>query len=259
MRRRIALPVALLLFGLRASGAELFYMDHDPVTDQFVGPVGPLVISGEIVAGDYDSLVAKIIEDEDRFLTQNKILLASDGGDVTEALRIAKFIKSLYAAVIVGPATGRCVSACFFIYAAANQREVDGERLLGINRPYFDTAAPVAPSDAASVESAGLTQVRAFLKDNAVPTYLVEEMFRRGSNEAYWLSADDARNLGFRSASFTQFLAAKCAWDDRIEHEAYAGKGSFDDLKQMLKCRERVTREAAHQALLLARQQRPAH
>jgi len=259
MRRRIALPVALLLFSLRASGAELFYMDHDPVTDQFVGPVGPLVISGEIAAGDYDSLVAKIIEDEDRFLTQNKILLASDGGDVTEALRIAKFIKALYAAVIVGPATGRCVSACFFIYAAANQREVDGERLLGINRPYFDTAAPLTPPDTASVESAGLTQVRAFLKDNAVPTYLVEEMFRRGSSEAYWLSADDARNLGFRSASFTQFLVAKCAWDDRIEHEAYAGKGSFDDLKQMLKCRERVTREAAHQALLLARQQRPAH
>jgi hypothetical protein len=234
-------------------------MDHDPYTDRYVGPVGPLVISGEIAPGDYDRLLSKILDDQNRFLAQNKIILASDGGDVAEALKIAKLVKSLYAGIIVGPLTGRCVSACFFIYAAAGQREADGDRLIGINRPYMVDAEAVSgsPPDPAIVENRALMQVRAFLQENAVPDYLVDEMFRRASDDAYWLSADDEKNLGVRSQSFSQFLTAKCAWDDKVEREVYAGKRSIDDLKQMLKCRERVTQEAAHKVLLLAMPPKP--
>lgn len=258
MRHRIAVCTAtLLIFCAPCVAAELFYMDHDPVTDAYVGPVGPLVVSGEIIPGDYEALLAKILADENRFLTQNKIILASDGGDVAEALKIAKLVKSLFAGIVVQPLTGRCVSACFFIYAAANQREADGERLLGINRPFIDDPqAPPTTGNAASVESQGLLQVRAFLQENAVPNYLVEEMFRHGSDDAYWLSADDLKSLGFKSAAFTQFLAAKCSWDDQVEREAYAGTRPFEDLKQLLKCRDRVTQEAAHQVLLAARPQK---
>jgi hypothetical protein len=260
MRRWIALcKVVLILVSTPSAGAEVFYMDHDPYTDRYVGPVGPLVISGEITVGDYDRLLAKILEDQNRFLAQNKIILASDGGDVAEALKIARLVKSLFAGIIVGPLTGRCVSACFFIYAAAGQREADGDRLIGINRPFIvDSEAVPGATDTSSVESKALMQVRAFLRENAVPDYLVDEMFRRASDDAYWLSADDEKNLGYRSPWFNQFLAAKCAWDDNIEREAYAGKRSLDDLKQMLKCRERVTQEAAHQVLLLALPQKPS-
>jgi hypothetical protein len=258
MRHRTAVCTAvLLIFSVPCLAAEVFYMDHDPVTDQYVGPVGPLVLSGEITPGDYEALLAKILADESRFLTQNKIILASDGGDVAEALKIAKLVKSLFAGIIVQPLTGRCVSACFFIYAAANQREADGERLLGINRPFIDDPqAPLPAGTTAIVERQALVQVRAFLQENAVPDYLVEEMFRRASDDAYWLSADDQKNMGFKSPAFAQFLAAKCSWDDKIEREAYAGKRPIDDLKQLLKCRDRVTREAAHQALLAARGQK---
>ncbi len=233
-------------------------MDHDPVTNQYVGPIGPLVLSGEITAGDYDTLLSKILSDENHFLAQNKLIVASDGGDVAEALKIADLVKSLYSQLIVGPLTGRCVSACFFIYAAAGQREADGDKLLGINRPFFADAdaAPLPAGDAVGVESKGLTQVRTFLQENAVPKYLVDEMFRHASDDAYWLSADDERNLGFRSQSFKQLLAAKCGWDDAIEREAYAGKRPVDDLKQLLQCKDHVTQDAAHQVLLAARQAR---
>jgi len=246
---------ALILLSTPVLGADLFYMDHDPFIDRYVGPVGPLVISGEIVPGDYDQLLSKITGDENRFLALNKVILASDGGDVAEALKIAGLIKSLYSEVIVGTLTGRCVSACFFIYAAANQREVNGERLLGINRPFIADAekAPAPPMDAAIGESRALMRVRGFLRENNVPNYLVEEMFRRASDDAYWLSADDQKNLGFRSQSFNQFLAAKCAWNDQIERETFSGKRSIDDLKQMMRCRDRATQEAARQALVLAR------
>ena len=133
--------------GRPALSAELFYMDHDPYTDRFVGPIGPLVISGEIVPGDYDRMLAEDRGRRDRFLSQNKIILASDGGDVWEAMKIAKLVKSLCTEIIVGPLTGRCVSACFFIFAAAAQREADGDRLIGINRPFI--VAPDAAAGAA--------------------------------------------------------------------------------------------------------------
>jgi hypothetical protein len=265
MRARIALcNVALLLAGMPCLGAELFYLDHDPFTAEYVGAVGPLVISGEIVPGDYERLLSKIAGDEGRFLALNKIILASDGGDVAEAVKIGGLVKSLFTQVIVGPLTGRCVSACFFIYAAAVQREADGERLVGINRPFIadsDEAAAAAPvpapvpvpgKDAALAEGRALAQVRDFLRENAVPNYLVDEMFRRASDDAYWLSEDDEKNLGVRSPAFIRYLREKCAWDENIERDAYAGSRPLEDLKQKLKCRARVTQADAHAALIQA-------
>jgi len=264
MRARMALcNVALLLAGMPCLGAELFYLDHDPFTTEYVGAVGPLVISGEITPGDYERLLSKIAGDEGRFLALNKIILASDGGDVAEAVKIAGLVKSLFTQVIVGPLTGRCVSACFFVYAAAAQREADGERLVGINRPFIadsdeaatataTAAVPVPGRDGALVESRALAQVRVFLRENAVPNYLVDEMFRRASDDAYWLSEDDERNLGITSQAFIRYLREKCAWDENIERDTYVGRRPLDDLKQKLKCRARVTRADAHEALMLA-------
>jgi hypothetical protein len=251
MRRRILnCGAVLLLASFPALGADLFYMDHDPVTGQYVGPVGPLVISGEIAPGDYDRLLDRILADQNRFLAQNKIILASDGGDVAEALMVAKLVKSLFTEIIVGRLTGRCVSACFFIYASASQREVDGDRLIGINRPYL------VDSHAAADLPSALTPVRAFLRDNAVPDYLADEMFRHASDDAYWLSADDEKNLGYKSQAFNRYLAEKCAWDDSVERDVYAGKRPIGDLKQMLACRTRATQDDARQALALASKER---
>ncbi len=251
MRLQPALCLWVLLLSSRyACGAELFYMDHDPVTGQFVGPTGPLVVSGEIIPGDSERLLSKILDDENRFLAHNQIFLASDGGDVAEALRIAKLIKSLYTRVVVIPLTGRCVSACFFIYAAAAQREADGEQLVGINRPFMAAAeGATPPTDAPTAEGGDLTPVRAFLQENSVPGYLVDEMLRHASDDAYWLSADDQKRLGYRSPSFDRYLRAKCAWDDAIEHSVYAGAMPVEALVPMLKCRDRVTQEAARKVL----------
>ena len=234
MRLRIALcQVALLILSMPAPGAELFYMDHDPITGEYVGPVGPLVMSGEIIPGDYDRLLSKILDDPSRFLTQNKLILASDGGDMSEAIKIATLIRSLFAAVTVGPLTGRCVSACFFIYASAAQREADGARLVGINRPYLvdSQAGPAAVPRPDADDSKALRQVRAFLQDNAVPSYLVDEMFRHPSDDAYWLSAEDEKALGFRSPAFDRYLAANCAWSETIERDVLARKRPPEDLQ----------------------------
>lgn len=249
MGLRITLGWALLTFAaVPCPGAELFYMDHDPFTDKYVGAIGPLVLSGEIEPGDYDHLLAKILEDENRFLSQNKILLASDGGDVREAMKIGSLIKSLFSEVIVGTQTGRCVSACFLIYVSAQQRATEGDHLIGINRPYL--ADPPVTNSAAERDS--LQQVRAFLHENDVPPNLIEEMFRHASDDAYWLTPDDEKALRHRARSFDQYLMTRCAWDPAIEREVAAGRRPIEDWQPMLKCRDHVTRGDAHAALLTA-------
>jgi hypothetical protein len=66
---------------------------------------------------------------------------------------------------------------------------------------------------------------------------------RHASDDAYWLSAEDQKNLGYRSPAYDRYLRDKCAWDDQKPVE---------DLKRMVKCRDRVTQDAARQALALA-------
>lgn len=258
--RTAACIVALILIGTPALGAELFYMDHDPVTKEYVGPTGPLVLSGEIAPGDYDRLLSKISEDENRFIEQNKLLLASEGGDVTEAIKIAHLVKALYTEVVVGPLTGRCVGVCFLIYAAADQRVTDGPRLIGIHRPEFDDADwdLLSPPDQWLLEEDLLAQTRALLQDNGVPVYLVDEMFRHTADDVYWLSERDEQALRAISPPFEQLLTAKCAWSDTLQQAVYKGERPMEDLKEMWACRTRITQPAAHEALALAVKRRSA-
>jgi hypothetical protein len=229
-------------------------MDHDAMTLKFVGPVGPLVISGDIDPGDYARLLGKIHADDARFLSQNKVIVASNGGDVREAIKIGLLLQSLYSQVTVGPQTGPCIGACFLIFAAADQRASDGEHLIGLHRPALVDAlsASLSAADAAALEARAMTEVRAFLTANDVPSGLQEEMFRRSAHEPYWLSAADEKAMGFRSPSFLRYLKANCAWDDAVEREALAGKRPFADLGSLQACEARVTRADARKALAAA-------
>jgi hypothetical protein len=237
--RRIArLLLATLLIVAPAPGADLFYMDHDPLSKEYVGPVGPLVLSGDITPGDYDQLLARIAADANRFIAQNKLIVGSDGGDLPETLRIANLVKSLDTEVLVGPLTGRCIGACFLIYAAAAQRGTDGPHLVGIHR-----ANPEPGSEA---------QVRGFLAENEIPGYLVDELFAHTENDVYWLSESDEKNLGAMSPAFERLMAAKCGWNADLERAVYKGERPMDDLKSVWACRSRLTESAARQDLAAA-------
>jgi hypothetical protein len=254
MTCRIACLIALVLVSRAGLGAEFFYMDRDQFSDKFVGPEGPLVISGEIVPGDYELLVSKIAADQDRFLQQNKLLLASESGDTAEAIKIARLVRSLFTNVVVGPLTGRCSGACFLIYSAATQRGSDGARLVGVSLPGVDESrlASLPTAQAAVLRDQAQEQARAFLQENKVPPFLAEEMFKHEGAQVYWLSEQDERSLGSRSVAFDQYLVARCGWDDSIEHEVFAGKRPMGDLKQMWACRARVTQPDARKALSAA-------
>jgi len=226
-----------------AHGAEISYIDSELVFHQKVPGPGIPLFSGDIVRGDYARLLGTIFESRHDFFINNWIFIASDGGDVREAIKIAGLLKSLYSTVVVYPATGRCVSACFLIYAAANQRASDNEKLIGIHRPYIvdHELASMSPAQAEREQNKVLAQAREFLKSNSVPDYLIEEMFRRSSKDVYWLSADDLERLGFQSPWFNQYLVATCGW---------TAKYPWEELRpEVLKCKKGFTERAAQDAL----------
>jgi hypothetical protein len=219
-----------------SSGADLFYMDHDAFTGQYTGPVGALVMSGDIDPGDYERLLGKIGDDPQRFLSQDRLILASAAGDAHEAMKIGRLLQALHTEVSVSPLTGRCVGVCFLIYVAADQRSADGAHLLGIQ----------------GATAADATAVRDFLRENEVPAELADRATRPASGDVYWLSDADETRLDSRSASFTRYLVTHCHWDDDIEHALRTGKRPVADMKDLWACRHRVTRSDAAVALAAA-------
>jgi hypothetical protein len=252
--RRIAVAAAALVASCElASAAEFYYMDRDSFNNRYTGPVGPLVLSGEIVPGDYTKLLGKIAEDPDRFLDRNKLILASSDGNAAEAIKIAKLVQSLYTEVVVGPLTGRCVGACFLIYAAASARGTDGANLLGIHRIGLAESEWVSrsTSEAALIEDSLQAPTRDFLVENAVPSELVDELFNHLPTDIYWLSDADEAALGAKSAAFEKFLAKNCAWKDDLEKAVFKGE-RLQEMQQLSACRARVTAPAARKALAQA-------
>jgi hypothetical protein len=244
----------LLLCGAAAPAAELYYLDRDAFNNQYVGPVGPLVLSGEIVPGDYERFLDKIAEDPQRFLNQNKLVLASSDGNAAEAMKIATLVRSLYTEVSVGPLTGRCVGACFLIFAAATERGTDGENLLGVHRPGLAGSewAALSTAEAALREDSLQTPVRDFLVENEVPGDLVERLFNHLPTDAYYLSEADETTLGSKSPAFQKFLAKNCDWNDSLERAVYKGERPAQDLQKFASCRARVTQPEAKKALAAA-------
>jgi len=252
---RLALICTIfLLSGALARSAELYYLDRDAFNNEYVGPVGPLVLSGEIVPGDYDRLLAKIAEDDKRFLAQNKLILASNEGNAAEAMKIARLVKALYTQVVVGPLTGRCAGACFLIYVAAVERGTDGENLLGVTRPGLAESEWIGrpTTEAALLEDSMQGPVRAFLVENDVPPDLVEQAFQRPSTDVYWLSEKDETALGSKSPEFAKFLEKNCKWTDGLDKAVFRGERPFEDLKAFTDCRARMTQPEARKALALA-------
>jgi hypothetical protein len=248
----------VLLAGASAPAAEVFYMDRDAFSNQYTGPVGPLVLSGEIVPGDYDRLLDKIAEDPDRFLALNKLTVASNDGNATEAIKIARFVRALHTQVTVGPRTGRCVGACFLIFAAAGERGTDGEGLMGVHRPGLAGSEWVSLStiEAALREDGLQAPVRDFLMENEVPPELIEQLFDHLPTDVYYLSDSDETALGSKSPAFRRFLAKNCGWTETLESEVYHGQRPPADLGKLASCRVRVTRPEARKALAAALKER---
>src|SRR5438105_4458785 len=140
MKIRPMNQLLLFLIGISLSAAcgalEIEYTNLNPFSGEASRGEG-LLLTGEIKPGDYRRLVNKIADNPEQYFSAIGIILASRGGDVGEALRIAHLVKGLRAEAFVGKATGPCLSACFLVFSAAARRDATPDTI-GLHRPYVD-------------------------------------------------------------------------------------------------------------------------
>ena len=172
-----------------------------------------VLLKGEIVPGDYNRLLEFAVNNNVD-LAQHPIILASPGGDVSEALKIGELLKRLYVAAVVGPVTGQCVSACFIIFASSVDRIMNNEKMIGIHRPYVypDRLRSLSPSAAETLETDALLEAEKYLHDLRVPTSIMEEMFQQASTEVHWLTR-----------------RARCGLDKGAEYRVLTNHASAED------------------------------
>lgn len=195
----------------------------DKSTSSAIGSEANLLLRGEIRPGDYDRLI-KFAIDRKLDLPYEHVILASLGGDISEALKLGQLIKSLYVEVEVTSEYGPCVSACFIIYASAVARDYggyrQGKKLVGIHRPYVgrERLQALSPSDAERLETQALLDAENYLHRLRVPNNLVDEMFEHASTEVRWLSDDELEHqVGRKAPWYEEFLIARCGFDKAAE------------------------------------------
>jgi hypothetical protein len=244
--KRILLLICLWAFGIARSvcAAEITYSHLNPYDGARNLEEG-LLVRGEIVPGDYEDLVALVKSDPDRFRRAQGVILASPGGDIREALRIARFVRGTYSSVYVGSATGPCVSACFFIYSSAVFR-IASTGTLGVHRPYLHPRRiqSMSAGDVEESQRVVLREARKYLEDQDVPTNLIDRMFQRASTEVYWLTrAEIEDQLGSRPPWYEQFLIAKCGLDKAMERRYFStnDKKLLKQLKAVTSCGDNLT------------------
>lgn len=247
------LCICASVFSPPAKALEITYSNLNPF-DGSISKAEGLLLKGEIAPGDYAYLLDVIRSDTDRFWRSTGFVLASPGGDVQEALRIARLVKGTYSSVFVGEAAGPCVSACFFIFSAATFRDA-GSRTLGIHRPYIhpQRLVSVGAVEAEALQKDALRQARSYLENLDVPTSLIDKMFQRASTEVYWLSREEIEeHLGRRPPWYEQFLIARCGFSKDLERKYFStnDKAILDQLMTVNSCGAKLSTPEAKSFLM---------
>lgn len=133
MKRRAALMMVVALVVV----SHIEYAAADvtlgiPESD-YLGPVWD--IDGIVSRKDLLAVenIARQPRSKTRHITPLTFRLNSHGGDIQVAIAIGRQIRKMSAGTLVAM-TGRCYSACVFVFAAGIKRDMFGE--LGIHRPY---------------------------------------------------------------------------------------------------------------------------
>jgi hypothetical protein len=180
-----------------------------------------LKLQGDIKKGDAKKFAQLVVDNPNRFSLE----LDSPGGDLNEAIKIAKMVSSLYFTTSVKP-NGVCASACFFIWLDGYNRlgsplpEFGGR--IGLHRPYL--VNPEFNDTSRFRQNQAQTKIVEHLDSRFVPRRLTDIMMSRPSNDIYWLSKEDLDELGEYNSANEEFLVAKCDYDRYI----FAKMASFN-------------------------------
>ena len=224
-----ALTFILLMLAAPAGAADIWISDN---------PAGNITLEGTITSGDYEKL-RKLIDENcpGKWTPQcpHRILLASPGGSLLEAMKIGRLIRKLRldtAAPVAGPPSEirreiaramklkdpdgdwMCASACFFIYVAGiDHRSMLLPGALGIHRPYLSDADLKALSANQAMESSTpiRTIVETYLREMGVPSKYADRMLSISGDKIYWINdADFTADFSGIIPELKDWMNAKC-------------------------------------------------
>ncbi len=148
-----------------------------------------ILLSGEIVEGDTDTLKASIKTANDAGKLVSGVRLNSPGGNLLEGLKLADAVRFAKVATnVAGSAT--CASACFLVYAAGATKFANYTAQVGIHGASDKQGEETAASGAATVSMARAA------KELGVPAAIIGRMVVTPPNEMVWLTPQDLQSMG---------------------------------------------------------------
>jgi hypothetical protein len=172
---------------------------------------------GEINRGDAGKFATSILNNRDWI---DSVDLNSPGGNVQEAMIIGELIRAARLDTIVQPGQ-TCASACFIIWINGANRAAfpdvpfknfkTGQNTfsrLGLHRPYLTTINNDERS--LSIQTKVMQSVDSYLSVRRVPRRLIDEMMGRASNDIYWATQEDIKEIGESPPDLEELYVAKC-------------------------------------------------
>lgn len=127
-----------------------------------------------------------------------RIFINSVGGNVSEALKIAKLIRELELHVIL-PMDGKCFSACFYLYSAGVFRLTYDDESIGIHSPSFEKKFfnELSQEEANLIYKGREAEAYDVLRDFNIPEKFISKMKSVPSQDLHFLSISDVSELAF--------------------------------------------------------------
>ncbi|WP_314952067.1 ATP-dependent Clp protease proteolytic subunit [Bradyrhizobium cosmicum] len=148
-----------------------------------------ILLSGEIVEGDADTLKAAIKTANDAGKLVTGVRLNSPGGNLLEGLKLADAVRFAKVATnVAGNAT--CASACFLVYAAGATKFANYTAQVGVHGASDKQGEETVASSAATVSMARAA------RDLGVPAAIIGRMVVTPPNEMVWLTPPDLQSMG---------------------------------------------------------------
>ncbi len=163
-------------------------------------------LKGIIERGDYDKITSTI---KARGSFPTTIFVDSPGGDVLEAVKIARFIRR--SMIHVRSARKECNSAC--AYLIFSNVKYPAYITIGIHRPYFDKHYFAGLSSAQATKKYQQLQlgIRKFLLEMNVPTSLIDQMMATSSDNIKYISMNEyIKTNGKTAPAFDEWIRARC-------------------------------------------------
>lgn len=181
-----------------------------------------IIISGQIVKGDYERLINVVnifggIPDN--------IFLNSKGGDVIEAMKIGRFArKALLVTGVIGNENFNCYSACMLIYLACAGKKPNLNGSYGIHRPRFDKSyfSGLSAAEAESKYKDMEMSVRKYLEEMNVPHSFIDRIFSIPSDRLEVLDVEQLFAISGNAPAYHEWIRAKCDFlsvEERIDYK----------------------------------------